>query len=170
MTPKKKTQKQLALEYGLSKATLNNYQKDGVDIHNKQQVLDYAMGQNVCNANEDRDLLLTEADVEDVVSNTPTMLQLKLDKLRHETAIKQKQDQLLQIELDVKRGDLISLTHVAESNTEIATKVKGRLKALCISLPPQLEGLNVRSMSKKIEESIFEVLESLYDELKITDE
>jgi transcriptional regulator with XRE-family HTH domain len=87
MTPKKKTQKQLALEYGLSKATLNNYQKDGVDIHNKQQVLDYAMGQNVCNANEDRDLLLTEDDVEDVVSNTPTMLQLKLDKLRHETAI-----------------------------------------------------------------------------------
>lgn len=170
MIPKKKTYKQLAKEYGLSTSTLENYKKDGIDIYNKQQVLDYSLGQERCNANEDKDITLTEEDVEDVLPNTPTMLQLKLEKLQHETAIKQKQDQLLQLDLEERRGDLISLTEVAESNTEIATKVKGHLKALCVSLPPQLEGLTIRDMSKKIEQSVFEVLEALHNEFKITNE
>jgi multidrug efflux pump subunit AcrB len=98
------------------------------------------------------------------------MLALKLEKLQHETSIKKKQDQLLKLELDQKRGDLISLTQVAETNIEIATKVKARAKALTVSLPPQLEGLSVRDMAKKIDESIHQMLTDLYEELKITDE
>jgi transcriptional regulator with XRE-family HTH domain len=65
--PNIKTQAQLAKEYGISLSTLKSYKKDGVNIYNKQQVMDYAMGQEHCNANEDKLLSLTEEDVEDVL-------------------------------------------------------------------------------------------------------
>lgn len=167
---KKPTQKQLALEYGLSVATLCNYLKDGIDIYNKQQVLDYAQSQNLCNANEDKDLqLLTLAEMDDSEEVPPSAsaLQLKLEKLRHETSIKERQSELLKLELEERKGDLISLTEVCESNTEIASKIRSQLKTLSVSLPPQLEGLDVRTMSKKIDSAVQEVLEYLYQELKI---
>ena len=82
-----------------------------------------------------------------VTAATPEAKELRLEKLRAETDLKKSQAEKAALELEVTRGNLISLDEVCEAQTAIAAKVKAQLKALSVTLPPQIEGLEARDMS-----------------------
>lgn len=150
---KKLSQEQLSELYGVSSRTLRRYAKEGVDIYDPDAVRTWQKNLPECHMND-------VIEGEDADS-------LKLRKLTAETLKKEREAELLKLELEEQVGKLIKVDEVSELNIQIASKVKAQLKAMILSLPPKLEGLSVKQMSKIIQEEIYQSLEFLYGELSI---
>lgn len=151
------SQEQLSDLYGVTSRTLRRYKSEGVDIYDPEAVRAWQKNLPECNAND------YQVDGEDADT-------LKLRKLTAETLKKEREAELLKLELEEQEGKLIPVDEVSELNLQIASKVKAQLKAMILSLPPKLEGLSVKQMSKIIQEEIYQSLEYLYGELNVEED
>lgn len=155
----KPTIKALAEKYGVDDRTLRTYRDEGgIDIYNEAEVELYMESLGVSN------------NAPDEFVDKDAFIEMKFKKLTHETNLKESESILKDLLVKEKQGDLINVNEVAELQTQIASKCKAQLKKLILSLPPRLEGLTVKEMSKIIEESVFETLEFLHSEFNIEDD
>ena len=149
-TPTQPSLSELSRRYNIDRKTLRAYRDEhDIDLNDREAV----------EAHRDANANVTAA--------TPEAKELRLEKLRAETDLKKSQAEKAALELEVTRGNLISLDEVCEAQTAIAAKVKAQLKALSVTLPPQIEGLEARDMSKRIAEAADQILTYLFEEFQI---
>ena len=139
--------KDLEILTGVSRKTLRKYELEGIDISDVAAV-------------KERKGTLNGADATEV-----RLLNLKEDNKR-----KRIDNEIKELDLAQKRGELVSLAEICESNTAIAAKVKAQINTLALTLPPICEGLTAREMKARIETAADDILTFLWGEFGIDDE
>ena len=139
--------KDLEISTGVSRKTLRKYQAEGIDITDVAAV-------------KARHGALNGADASAV----------RLANLKEDNRKKKLENEIKELDLAQKRGALVSLAEICESNTAIAAKVKAQINTLALTLPPICEGLTAREMKARIETAADDILTFLWGEFGIDDE
>ena len=163
MTPKPRKRpsiNSLALKYGLGEKTLDRWKKDGIDIYDETVVEQYRNLTQSPECNDSKKDNITSLNA----------FELKRRKLEADTRDKEAVASMRELELQQLEGSLVALQEVCEAQIAIAAKIKAQLKALEVTLPPKLSGLNDKQMAKIIKEHNREILNYLYNEFKMNDE
>lgn len=153
---KKESIKQISNRLGIPERSISRYKAEGCNIYDDDELEQFRAAQTYVGANESPD--------------TDDALELKVRKLKAETGIKEKQEELLHLELEQERKNLIKIQDVTDTMIQIAARMKSSLKAFIISMPPKLAGLDERQMRTILEEDIYNLLSELNAEFSIDEE
>lgn len=141
---------ELAAQYGVSERTVGRWKREGVDVDSPEAVAAY------------------RATLQDGKAPGGTDAKaLKEEKLKAETRLKAAQAERAELLLLETKGELVSVSAVAETAFSIASQVGAMLSRLEGELPGQLEGLSAADMQAVIREKTDTVRTYLAENLRI---